>query len=239
MTKHPRSRHLSCARLAALLAAFPTGIALAAAPALPGSAAARFGHYFMASKTGEMTLARSAAPASISARAAVLVLATHGYVEAANGSNGFVCIVERSWANPVSAKRATFWNPKFRAPICFNAAAARSVLPRYLMRTRWVLAGASRSEIRRRTEASSTAGRHEAPDAGAMSYMMSRRGYGIGGPGPWRPHLMFYFPRAQAPVWGANSRGAPVFSGTSGDTTVFFVLVPSWSDGTPAPRFKW
>ena len=238
MTKHSGSRHLSCALLAAPLAALLTGIAWAATPGTPGSAATRFGHYFMVSRTGEMTLARSAAPASISARAAVLILGAHGYVKAANGSNGFVCIVERSWANSLSAKRASFWNAKFRAPICFNAAAARSVLPRYLMRTRWVLAGASRSEMRRRTEAASAAGEREEPLAGAMSYMMSRRGRGIGGSGPWRPHLMFYFPRAQTPVWGANLRGAPVFSAASGATTIFFVLVPAWSDGTPAPRFK-
>jgi hypothetical protein len=33
-----------------------------------------------------------------------------------------------------------FWNPKFRAPICFNPAAARTVLPAYLERTKWALA---------------------------------------------------------------------------------------------------
>ena len=238
MTKRPMSQHPSCAVLASLLATLSMGSVLAAPHAISGSAAARFGHYFMASREGEIALARSAAPPSISALAAVLVLGTHGYVTAAKGRNGFVCIVERSWANPVGAKRAKFWNPKFRAPLCFNAAGARSVLPRYLMRTRWVLAGASRSAIRRRTEASWAEGKLEEPGSGAMSYMMSERGRGIGGTGPWRPHLMFYFPRAQAPVWGANSRGAPVFSGTSDDTTVLFVLVPTWSDGTPAPRFK-
>ena len=238
MTKRPLSRHLPCVVLASLLAGFPTGSALAAAPGVPGSAAARFGHYFMATREEEIALARSAAPPSISALAAVLILAAHGYVTAAKGRNGFVCIVERSWANPVGAKRAKFWDPKFRAPICFNTAAARSVLPRYLMRTRWVLAGATRSEVRRRMEASRAAGKLQEPASGAMSYMMSDRGRGIGGAGPWRPHLMFYFPRAQAPVWGANSRGAPIYSGTSDDTTVFFVLVPTWSDGKPAPRFK-
>jgi hypothetical protein len=237
MTKHPLTRSFSCVVLASLLAACPMGSS-AAPRGATGAAAARLRRYFMASKAGEMALARSAAPASISARAAVLVLGTHGYVTAAKGRNGFVCIVERSWANPWDVKRATFWNARFRAPICFNAAAAGSVLPRYLMRTRWVLAGASRSEIRRRMEAAWAAGELEEPLAGAMSYMMSRSGRGIGGSGPWRPHLMFYFPRAQAPVWGANSPGVPVFSGTSHDTTVFFVLVPTWSDGTVAPRFK-
>jgi hypothetical protein len=45
----------------------------------------------------EISLARSAAPASISGGAEVLVLGRHGYETAVRGKNGFVCVVERSW----------------------------------------------------------------------------------------------------------------------------------------------
>ena len=38
------------------------------------------------------------------------------------GTNGFLCIVERSWAQ--GTDDAEFWNPKMRAPHCFNAQAA-------------------------------------------------------------------------------------------------------------------
>jgi hypothetical protein len=53
--------------------------------------------YRMASRQDEIALARTAAPASISAEAEVLVLGSQGYETAVKGKNGFVCFVERSW----------------------------------------------------------------------------------------------------------------------------------------------
>src|ERR1017187_3983779 len=57
----------------------------------------------------EIALARSSAPASISDAAEVMVLRRDGYATAVKGSNGFVCIVERSWAKPTDDPE--FWNP--------------------------------------------------------------------------------------------------------------------------------
>jgi hypothetical protein len=48
-------------------------------------------------------------------------------------------MVERSWTAPIDDP--DFWNPKLRAPICFNAAAARSYLPRTIKKTGLILAG--------------------------------------------------------------------------------------------------
>jgi len=96
--------------------------------------------YLMANREDEIALARSAAPPSISRDAQVLVLGGHGYETAAKGKNGFVCFVERSWA--ASFDDPQFWNPKLRAPNCFNPPAARTQLAQYLQRTEWVLAGA-------------------------------------------------------------------------------------------------
>jgi hypothetical protein len=50
--------------------------------------------------------------------AEVLVLGKHGYETGVRGRNGFVCFVERSWA--AGFGDAEFWNPKLRAPNCFN-----------------------------------------------------------------------------------------------------------------------
>ena len=86
--------------------------------------------YRIANQADEIAMARSAAPPSISTDAEVLTLGAKGYETAAKGKNGFVCIVERSWASGVDD--AEFWNPKERAPICFNPASARSVLPTLL-----------------------------------------------------------------------------------------------------------
>jgi hypothetical protein len=93
---------------------------------------------YLMGQTAEIALARSAAPESISRDAEVLVLGRHGFETAIKGKNGFVCIVERSWT---SAPDADFWNPKVRTPICYNAAAARSLLPRNIKRTELILAG--------------------------------------------------------------------------------------------------
>jgi hypothetical protein len=86
----------------------------------------------------EIALARSAAPASISDAAEVMVLGRDGYATAVKGSNGFVCIVERSWAKPTDDPE--FWNSKIRAPNCFNPAASRTFLPIFLRKTELVLA---------------------------------------------------------------------------------------------------
>lgn len=221
----------------AVLALTAASVAAAAAP--DHQPLNRIQPYLMASRAREMALARTAAPPSVSAQATVLVLTASGYVTARSGRNGFVCLVARSWDNTLHVKRARFWDPTFRAPYCFNPAAAHSVLPRYLLRTRWVTAGTSRHQIGVRQQAARATGRLSAPQPGAMSYMMSRGGCGIGGrPGPWRPHLMFYFPRTQAPSWGANRPGNPVLSATHGEITVVYVLVPVWSDGSPAPALR-
>ena len=80
--------------------------------------------YMIADRNAEVALARTAAPDSISRDATILVLGQHGYETAVKGENGFVCVVQRSWTAGIDDP--DFWNPKLRAPICFNPPAARS-----------------------------------------------------------------------------------------------------------------
>src|SRR5262249_44056084 len=101
--------------------------------------------YRIANPQDEIALARSAAPPSVSADAGVLVLGKQGYETAVAGKNDFACFVGRSWA--AGFDEAEFWNPKLRAPNCFNPPAVRTVLPQYLERTRWALAGAGRAQM--------------------------------------------------------------------------------------------
>ena len=88
---------------------------------------------YLMDRDAEIALARSAAPESISREAKILVLGRHGYETAVEGTNGFVCVVERSWMSPLQTSGAidssAFWNPKIRGPLCFNPQAARSILP--------------------------------------------------------------------------------------------------------------
>ena len=81
--------------------------------------------YLMPSESAEIALARSAAPASISGDAEVMVLRRDGYATAVKGKNGFVCIVERSWGKATDDPE--FWNPKMRAPHCFNPQARQDL----------------------------------------------------------------------------------------------------------------
>jgi hypothetical protein len=208
--------------------------AQAASPAYPEKAP--IAEYQMASRTDEIALARSAAPSSISGAAEIMTLGPSGYESAAAGANGFVCLIQRAWASSFSD--AEFWNPRERTPICFNAAAARSVLPRYLERTRWVLAGATKAEMEARTRAAVAAGQFAAPEAGAMAIMISKRGYlSDDAGGPWHPHVMIFYPAAAAnsASWGANLSGAPLVGGADAiePVTTFFIPVRKWSDGTP------
>ena len=234
MKRLQAQRRVGPIRLSATLQAGIFAIAAFTPSSGPARAAATpIKPYLMASQDREVALARSAAPPSIAGHATVLVLERKGYVTAVKGANGFDCLVQRSWAHNFTAKRAKFWDPEFRAPFCLNAAAAASVLPPYLLRTRWALAGASRKEIGGREQAAWAAGRLQAPAPGAICYMMSRQGNL--GHGPWRPHVMFYAAHGRASSWGANQQGVPIFAGPGDHTLVYFVLVPFWSDGTPAP----
>jgi hypothetical protein len=229
------TRRLSCVRLAASLAAISTATAWVLPACAADAATAPVAPYLMASEQQEIALARTAAPSSIAEHASVMVLNEHGYSTAVKGTNGFVCLVVRSWDNELDVKSAIFWNPKFRAPFCLNATGADFELPLYLMRTQWAIAGASEKEMAAREKAAWAAGKLTEPKPGAMCYMMSRRA-DLGG-GPWHSHVMFYLPpHEQASSWGANLPGAPIMAGPSDHTTIFYVLVPLWSDGTPSPR---
>jgi hypothetical protein len=189
--------------------------------------------YRVASRSEEIALARSAAPASISGDAEILVLGEHGFETAVKGKNGFVCLVERGWFayfdDPV------FWDPKIRGPDCLNPAAVSTVLPVNLERTRWVLAGLSKAEMIARSKTSRAAKRAPAP--GAMGFMMSEQGYLSHDAGHWHPHLMFFQRHADLGAWGANLTDSPVLGveGGPSEPTILFVPLAKWSDGTDAP----
>ena len=188
--------------------------------------------YLMEDRNAEIALARSAAPQSISADADVLVLGRHGYETAIKGKNGFVCMVERSWTAPYGDPG--FWNPKGRAPICLNAPAVRTYLPRTIKKTELVLAGRSKAQVFEAIAAAVAKKELPAPEAGAMCYMLSKQGYLSDRVGHWHPHLMFFVPQTDAAAWGADLSGSPIFSfdGSVEHMTTFLVPVRRWSDGT-------
>ena len=188
--------------------------------------------YLMEDRNSEIALARSAAPESISRDAEVLVLGRHGYETAIQGKNGFVCMVERSWTAPIDDPG--FWNPKGRAPICFNAAAARSYLPRTIKKTDLILAGRTKAQMMEAIVAAIDKKELPAMEPGALCYMLSKQGYLSDRDGHWHPHLMFFYSGTDPAAWGANLPDSPIlaFNDTWEHMTTFLVPVQQWPDGT-------
>jgi hypothetical protein len=187
---------------------------------------------YLMDRDSEIAMARSAAPDSISHNAEVMVLGPRGYEEAVEGKNDFICMVERSWISPIDDPE--FWNPKERSPICFNAAAARTYLPRVIKKTELLLAGRTKAQM---IEAiASAVDKKELPavEPAAMCYMLSKQAHLSDRGGHWHPHLMFFVSQAEPAAWGAGMPGSPIyaFNDSWEHVTTYLVPVRAWSDGT-------
>ena len=227
-------------RIAALAFVIPIlflwpACALAQAAKAPYPVMAPLDQYLIPDEKAEIALARISAPVSISDAAEVMVLRRDGYVTAVKGSNGFVCIVQRSWAKPTDDPE--FWNPKVRAPNCFNPAASRTFLPIFLKKTKLVLAGKSKAQILAATTSALEKKELPALAPGSMCYMMAKQQYLSDSDMSWHPHVMFFVSGDAVKSCGANLPGSPVIAGDDPEerVTVFMVLAGTWSDGTPGP----
>ena len=201
---------------------------------------------YLMDRTAEITLARSAAPESISRGATVLVLGRQGYETAVQGKNGFVCMVGRAWGAAFDWDE--FWNPKVRAADCLNPQAARSILPVAYLRAKMVMAGRSKAEIVSAVKAAFANKQLPNIESGAMDYMMSKSAYLTDQGAHNMPHVMFYTLVKDGNDWGSGAEGSPVMSSPYWffspkeqpqmkglpPILVFLVGVTNWSDGTPA-----
>ena len=217
---------------AALVSILSTG-------SLAGQQAPELAAFLMTDRAAEVALARTAAPGAVSDSATVLVLTRTGYVEAVRGSNGFTCVVFRGFA--ASTSDPVFWNPRIRAPHCFNPPAVHSVLPAALQRATWLLSGLSPAELDQRTRAAYASGAFALPSDGAMAYMLSPKQHLSDDDPHWMPHVMFYYHQSLAPrTWGAGGMSAPVIDASvPADATpinTLLIPVPQWSDGSPFVR---
>lgn len=180
----------------------------------------------------EISIARSAAPKSVSDDAEVLVLTQGGFQTAVKGTNGFVCMVARSWS--AGFDDPDFWDPKVRAPICYNAPAARSQVPATIKRTQVAMAGGSKDQILKAITAASDRGELPRAEPESMSYMLSRQTYLSNKVGHWLPHLMFYMSDTDPKLWGAGLPASPILGNRFSEEhlTIFLVPLDRWSDGT-------
>jgi hypothetical protein len=210
-----------------------------ATKASPYPVMAPIDRYLMADRAAEIAMARSAAPASVSAHADVLVLTKSGYVVAAKGNNGWVCLVERMWTAGLDDPE--FWNPKGHGPACFNPPAVRSVLPQYVARTKWALAGDTREAIAKKAQAAYADHQFTNPASGSFAFMMSKQGYlNDEVKGPWHSHVMPFIALDQVATWAAGFDDSPIIAPPlatfrSYEPLSIFIRTHRWSDGSPDP----
>jgi hypothetical protein len=177
-------------------------------------------------RDAEIALARTAAPASISRDAEIMVLGKKNFETAVKGKNGFVCAVGRAFAGPLS--NPEFWNPRNRSPICYNLAAARSLWPYAMKQTGLALAGASRPQIADAIRTAVARKELGPPEPGSMAYMMSKEAYLTDRGGHNLAHVMFELPRD-----GVLRDNSSFFvSWDPAPVIEFNVPVGQWSDGT-------
>jgi hypothetical protein len=188
--------------------------------------------YLMA-RDAEISIARSAAPKSVSDDAEVLIFTESGFQTAVKGTNGFVCMVARSWS--ADFDNPDFWDPALRAPICYNALAAGSQVGLTIKRTQVVLAGGTAAQVLEAITAAINSGELPTPEPGSMSFMLSKQTFLDHRVGHWLRHLMFFAPQETDPkLWGAGLPGSPIMGIKHPEehSTTFLVPLGQWSDGT-------
>lgn len=184
------------------------------------------GEYMMARDT-EIALARSAAPANVSARATIKILTKSGYEAAVEGDNGNVCMVMRGFTAPTYTParfRDLVYDPTVVAPICFTAPAVRTALPYYEMRTRLAMQGKNPEQIAAGIQSAYVKG--ELPRRGEVTfaYMWSAHQH-LGPPGAWHPHMMMFAPYYENSMVGGHDFGTPLPQVTDDAGTPFTVVV--------------
>jgi hypothetical protein len=213
---------------------------LLALAVLPASLAAQSSRYPAKPKpfpeAEEIALARSAAPAEISALADVYVLRDEGPVKVHAGTNGAACMVNRD------LHEGSLY------PICCDREGAATSMQRELMELKLRTQGRPEDEIGRMVAAAFSNGQLRTPTKPSIAYMMSPRQILFSSAkadgrhvGAWHPHVMIAMPNAKGGDFGlASPSSVDVLSfdyeGTPSAQLV--VKVPAWSDGTPAPHGK-
>lgn len=167
--------------------------------------------YMMARDT-EISLAKSAAPASISDRATIKVLTENGFEVAHQGDDGFVCFVMRGFTGaptftPVQFQAMLPYDPHTLAPICLNPQAAKTVLPYYELRTKLAIEGKTPEQIAESIKKAYATGKIPKRSEVSFGYMWSADQV-LGPAGHFHPHIMVYAPNYDNGMLGGNEIGS-------------------------------
>ena len=167
---------------------------------------------YMMPQDAEVALAKSAAPQNISDHATIRVLTASGYQVVHQGDNGFVCMVMRGFTGaptfaPAQLRMFINYDPKTRAPICFDPNAVKTVLPYYDLRTKLGLEGKTPDQITEAVKAAYDHGKIPKRAGVSFAYMWSADQI-LGPSGHWHPHMMVYLPYYENSMLGDNDSGS-------------------------------
>jgi hypothetical protein len=183
---------------------------------------------YLMPRDAELALARTAAPPNVTKRATMKILTESGYRVDHEGDNGFVCMVMRGWAAPTytpAAFRDLVYDPKVRAPICFNPVAVRTVLPYQELRAKLAMEGKTPDQIATGVQSAYVKGELPKIEAVGFAYMWSADQYLAPGVGAWHPHMMVYTPYYTNAMLGGNQFGSTLPAVTDDAGTPFTVTV--------------
>jgi len=185
---------------------------------------------YMMKRDAEISLAKSAAPASVSNRATIKVLTTSGFQVAREGDNGFVCIASRGWSAPTYSPaplRELVYDTKAIAPICFDPVAARTVMPYYELRSKLGMEGKTPDQIAAGVSTAYAKGELPKREGVSFAYMWSENQDLGGGAGHWHPHMMVFSPYYENSMLGGHEFGSPLpFVSDDAGTPFAVVLIP-------------
>jgi hypothetical protein len=148
----------------------------------------------------EIAMALGAGPEHLRADASVYVLGKDGFVLARQGTNGFVCIVNRD--HPLNQK-----------PTCYDPEGAATILPKVLRVGELLMKGVPLEQIKAEIAEGFKTGKFISPRRPGVAYMLSGdiRNYN---PATKRiesfpPHVMFYAPNLTNEDIGSNGKFEP------------------------------
>jgi hypothetical protein len=135
----------------------------------------------------QIKLALSSAPSEVSSKATLYVLSPKGYEKVREGTNGFSCLVGRSFEGTTEASMD---------PMCYDAEGSRTLLLVKMREEELRAKGKSEAEIKADIANGYKAGRFQAPSKPGFVYMLSSENFirdpETGKSGPFPGHLMFY-----------------------------------------------
>ena len=183
---------------------------------------------YLMDRGSEIALARSAAPDNVSQNATIRVLTSSGYKTVVRGTNGFVCEIMRGWAAPSFTPervRNLVYDATVRAPICFDAKAAKEVMPYYELRSNLGMKRETPDQIAQHVQAAYANGELPKREGVSFAYMWSAEQNLGPGAGHWHPHVMVFAPYYKNATLGGNPFGSPLPQVTDDGGTPFAVIV--------------